>query len=69
MVKCKTDDREVPGSYRVDAILLCVYFSVPFIFLFFFFSFFDKKTESKGIQYVIVKNAGSVTLTIVVNDS
>ena len=39
--------------FRVDAILLCVYFSVPFIFLFFFFSYFDKKTESKGIQMLL----------------
>ena len=58
--------------FRVDAILLCVYFSVPFIFMFFFF-FFDKKTESKGIHMLLdnkssLKNAASVTLTIVVND-
>ena len=39
--------------FRVDAVLLCVYFSVHFIFVFFFSPFFDKKTESKGIHMLL----------------
>ena len=60
--------------FRVDAILLmkiAIYF---FYFSVLFLSFFDKKTESKGIHMLLdnmssLKNAGSVTFTIVVNDS
>ena len=65
--------------FRVDAILLCVYFSVPFIFPFFclfFLLLHSSVKRQKAKEYicyltiiVIVKNAGSVTVTIVVNDS
>ena len=46
--------------FQVDAILLCVYFSVLFIFLF-FFSFLDKKTESKGI-HMLLDNMSSLKM-------
>ena len=72
MVKRKTGDREVLVRFRVDAVFLCVYFSILFIFLFFFFFFFffDKRNTYILLDNMSsLKNAGSVTLTIVVNDS
>ena len=79
MVKCKTGDREVPGSIpgRCNSLVCFCCFFCFFYFSVLFFSFFDKKTESKGIHMLldnfpslkVVKNAVSVTLTIVVNDS
>ena len=61
MLQCsgKMQDWLSRGSW-VDAILLCVYFSVLcFCFFCFFFSFFDKKRNTYVTwQYVIVKNAG-----------
>ena len=71
MVKCKTGDREVPGSIQGGwNSFVCLFFS-SFCFSVLFFSFFDKKTESKGI-HMLLDNMSSLKmrgLTIVVNDS
>ena len=71
MVKCKTGDREVlcsiPGRCSSS---VCLFFLFFLFFCSLFFSFFDKKDRKQRNtyvtwQYVIVKDAGSVTLTIV----
>ena len=67
MVKCKTGDREVPGSIPgrcnsfVCLFFRSLYFSVLFFFFFFFLSFFDKKTESKGI-HMLLDNMSSLKM-------
>ena len=54
MVKCKTGDREVPGSIpgRCNSFV-CLFFCSFYFSVFFLFSFFDKKTESKGIHMLL----------------
>ena len=63
MVKCKAGDREVPGSIPGRCSSSVCYFSVHFIFLFcfVFFSFFDKKTKSKGI-HMLLDNMSSLKM-------
>ena len=65
MVKCKTDDREDPGSIpgRCNSfVCVCVFFFLFFLFFCsFFFSFFDKKTESKGI-HMLLDNMSSLKM-------
>ena len=60
MVKCKTDDREVPGSIpgRCNSFVCLLFFSFYFSI---FFSFFDKKTESKGI-HMFLDNMSSLKM-------
>ena len=61
MVKCKTGDREVPGSIpgRCNSSV-CLFFC-SFYFSVTFFSFFDKKTESKGI-HMLLDNMSSLKM-------
>ena len=70
MVKCKTGDREVPGSIPgrcnsfVSLFFFSFYFSVFFFFFLLFFFvcfFFDKKTESKGI-HMLLDNMSSLKM-------
>ena len=51
--------------FPVDAIILCVYFSVLFTFLLFFFflSFFGKKTESEG-KHMLLENMSSLKVRV-----
>ena len=60
MVKCKTADREVPGSIpgRCNSSVCLTLF---FLFFCSFFSFFDKKTESKGI-HILLDNMSSLKM-------
>ena len=60
MVKCKTGDREVPGSIpgRCNSFVCLFFCSFYFSVLFFFF---DEKTESKGI-HVLLDNMSSLKM-------
>ena len=53
MVKCKTGDREVPGSIPGRCNYFVCLFFCSFYFSVLLFSFFDKKIESKGIQMLL----------------
>ena len=55
MVKCKTGDREVPGSIPGRCYSSVCLFFCSFYFFVLFFSFFDKKTESKGMHMLLDK--------------
>ena len=61
MVKCKTRDREVPGSIpgRCNSFVCLFFYSFYFSVL--IFSFFDKKTESKGI-HMLLDNMSSLKM-------
>ena len=52
MVKCKTGDREVPGSIPGS------WNSSVRLFFCSFFSVFDKKTEGKGIHMLLDNMSG-----------
>ena len=70
MVKRKTGDREV----LFDSGLMQFFCVFVFLFFLFFCSFFFFFFSIKGIHMLLdnmssLKNAGFVTLTIVVNDS
>ena len=62
MVKCKTGDAEVSGSIpgRCNSSLFIFLFFLFFCF-FFFLSFFDKKTERKGM-HMLLDNMSSLKM-------
>ena len=60
VVKCKTGDREIPGSIPGRCNSSVRLFFCSFLF-FCFFSFFDKKTESKGI-HMLLDNMSSLKM-------
>ena len=54
VVKCNTGDLEVPGSIPGLCIsFVCIFFCFFYFSVLFFFSFFDKRTESKGIHMLL----------------
>ena len=62
MVKCKTGDREVPGSIlgRCNSFV-CLFFCCSFVVVVVVVVFFDKKTESKGI-HMLLDNMSSLKM-------